>query len=72
MAAPAQNPPFDFLEAAEFKLQDDRSIGERPDPLRFVPGPLGNQSRRIRIESQPDPMFPRRMRIRQSFRSEFW
>ena len=58
MTAPAQNPSLDFFQAAEFELQSYRTIGERTYALRFVPGPLGDQTRRVRIELQPDPMFP--------------
>src|SRR5688572_15872417 len=32
----------------------------RPDPLGFMPGPLGDQARRIGIELQTDPAFPSR------------
>lgn len=57
MASPAEDPPFDFLETDEIKLQDNRTVTERSNPLRFVPVPLGHEAGRKWIELQPDAML---------------
>ena len=57
MTSPAQNPAFDFFEAAQLQLQDNRTIAFELNALRFVPGSLRDQSRGERIKLQLDLVF---------------